>query len=66
MQILALILTLSQGSIEVRQEASFRTDYECRVFMRERYETLRPGQAVACISPADFERGLVAWFGNRS
>jgi hypothetical protein len=33
--------------------------------MRERYETLRDGQAVACISTEDFERGLVAWFGQR-
>lgn len=65
MQVLALILTLSQGSIEVRQEQSFRTEYECRVFMRERYNSLQSGQAVACVSPEDFERGLVAWFGHR-
>lgn len=68
MKILALILTLSQGAVEIRSEGFFTTQEECIAhFMRRaNHQDFRRGDvAGACVPQDKMEGAIRILFGGR-
>lgn len=69
MKILALILTLSQGVVEIRTDGVFDTNQDCieHLVRRSHHQDFRRGDiAGACVPQDKMEGAIRALFGGRA
>jgi hypothetical protein len=68
MPILALILTLSQGAVEIRQLDSFATARECDHYMMARIHNrdFPHGSLLACLPAENLNEFVRKLFGSRA